>query len=891
MPYLQGLNERQQEAVLAAREAAVKVLAGAGTGKTKLIVHRFAKLVAELRDMGVESPQNRILAVTFTNDAAQQLKDKTHQMLLEMGEEGLGDAASISTFHTFCLRLVKHHPAELGLGPDFTIIEPLAARLLLGRLIESIKQGSWTDLGMLLPRYGLDGVLNPHVFSLSAIQAVPMADRSDVFQRIPQVIQRIKAAGLSPLDFLQVATAQSRAFTEALKQLPLREQYSGEAFSEARNYPLAWHRHLSAWASPDWQPLAFEQDAVTPPKGSDYLKPVEFIRGALGTPKYNPKTKNYEPTDVDWMTLDVASSLEQSVIQWVCGVYVLYLEQLRQRNQVDFDGVVQGAIYLLESSPTIRQHYADQYLAKIVDEFQDSNGSELRLLQNLMNPQAPALTVVGDEKQSIYGFRFAQRENLALVFENAPPQLVHLETNYRSWPPILSVANALTRRITENSAHHHLSPNPAATGETRFPVQWLTLGIETVTTDEKGKEQRDKEAIGAIKRREARLIAIEIARLVSEEGYRFSDIMVLIKKHGKADILQQAFSALGIPMVRKKMTRFFDEPCIKDAMALLRLCANAHDDHAWCRVLQARLSHRQMRVLMNAIRPAHGSILKGLKAVLVGELSWPAELLYLQSPLKQLVEAVVILTETHQAATPLARFQEACRRIGVIYPVDAVAVRNRKLKYVKAFETMLETLQELQSQEGGGLKEIIQFILTSQGESDFPVPFVSEADTEDAVQVMTVHGAKGLEAKVVFVAYAEDKRLPQMDDSRLLFDPQFGGKPGFGLMVSTGYGLGDLKKQVYKNIWYQPRIEAEEKRLFYVALTRGMERMIVTRARQSIDWTAPDAFQEAQLEAHAEQEELGWFETRYWHVPLESLRHRLEEVLRERANQAPVLRV
>jgi ATP-dependent exoDNAse (exonuclease V) beta subunit len=153
---------------------------------------------------------------------------------------------------------------------------------------------------------------------------------------------------------------------------------------------------------------------------------------------------------------------------------------------------------------------------------------------------------------------------------------------------------------------------------------------------------------------------------------------------------------------------------------------------------------------------------------------------------------------------------------------------------------------------------------------------------------MTVHGAKGLEAKVVFVAYAEDKRLPKMDDSRLLFDPQFGDKPGFGLMVSTGYGLGDLKKQVYKNIWYQPRIETEEKRLFYVALTRGMERMIVTRARQSIEWTAPDAFSEAQLEAHWEQEEAEWFDRQYWQVPTETLKHRLDEVLAERAKQSPV---
>jgi superfamily I DNA/RNA helicase len=124
---------------------------------------------------------------------------------------------------------------------------------------------------------------------------------------------------------------------------------------------------------------------------------------------------------------------------------------------------------------------------------------------------------------------------------------------------------------------------------------------------------------------------------------------------------------------------------------------------------------------------------------------------------------------------------------------------------------------------------------------------------------MTVHGAKGLEAKVVFVAYCEEKRLPKLDDARLLFDPQFGSHPGFGVMYSTGWGLGELKKAVYKTVWHTPRAEAEEKRLFYVALTRAMERMIVLRAEQSFEWTAPEQFSQAMIEAHRESIEPEWF--------------------------------
>jgi ATP-dependent exoDNAse (exonuclease V) beta subunit len=123
-----------------------------------------------------------------------------------------------------------------------------------------------------------------------------------------------------------------------------------------------------------------------------------------------------------------------------------------------------------------------------------------------------------------------------------------------------------------------------------------------------------------------------------------------------------------------------------------------------------------------------------------------------------------------------------------------------------------------------------------------------------------------LEFPVVFVAYVEDAKLPKLDDSRLLFDPQFDGKAGFGLIYSTGFGIGELKKEVYKKIWHQPRIEAEEKRLFYVALTRAKERLYVLRARQSTDWTAAEAYRHPGVVVRSEEDDPTFFQAHYWQV-------------------------
>lgn len=873
--YLEGLNNEQRQAVLAPRTQAVQVLAGAGTGKTKLIAHRFVKLVDELATEVVSTPQDRILAVTFTEDAAEELASRIDRQLKEMGHEGISENTWISTFHTFCLRLLRNHAPLLELTPTFEILDSLRQRQLFESLIEDLKHGVYADIETVLLRYRLTS-LSKDVLSLKALKGLEIEGVTELLTRIPKVIQRIKAAGLTPAEFLHLAPAQSRTLTEGLKTLPMQDPLTREPFGEARSYCIAWHQHLAPWATPGWNPLAIESKKADPSPG-DYLKQVEFLKKPLDLLYFDRKAKAYLPKATDCRTLDALTGYEERLCEIIAAVYAVYLEALRAQNRVDFDGLIHGAIALLSNHPEIRQQYQQQFEALIVDEFQDSNGSELKLLQLLMRDEHPNITVVGDEKQSIYGFRFAQRENMDLIFQHHPCQPIQLHQNYRSAPPILTVANAFAKSFVSESQHITLTPGKPSETATPKAVQWISLGGLADPDDEANTPV--KEPIEALRRREARLIAVEIARLATQEGIPFGQIAILVKQHQKTALLQEALQALGIPSVRKKNVGFFQEPVIKTALALLRLVGNLNDDASLVRVLQTRLNQRQLLELSQLRSVQKGHLFDVLQALSSSEGNTEGKAALtptVRTALENLTEELQELHRERNRQEPMATFDRLARRIGFILPQEPEALRETQGRQLRMLEKLLEELT-------GSLPVPVTFdallkrLEEAQSDPDLSLPPAAGAFQAEAVQMMTIHGSKGLEYPVVFVAYTEDGKLPKLDDSRLLFDPQFEGKAGFGLIYGGSAGQTAVKKEVYRKVWHQPRLEEEAKRLFYVALTRAQERLYVIRADQSFSWTAADTLGDLgeSLQIFNEHENPTYFEETYWKADTQTLREQV----------------
>ncbi len=868
-PFLDRLNERQRAAVLTPADSALQVLAGAGTGKTELISRRFIKLVRDFQVSGLPRPQSRILVVTFTSDAAASMRQRIDDRLISNGEEGLDSDAWISTFHQFCMRLLRTHPTEAGLPPDFVIFNPMQQQVIFSRIVQEVLSGKRRDVSATLNRYRLTGKLNANCLQTERLLAKGIDNLENLLEttRLFSIISRIKGTGLSPAEFQTIAAKQSIALTEQLKALPVPHDPEASKVENIQSKMLSWQAALSAWAASEWDPLGEIERKVeqkipgkTPTPGN-YKDQVEALAAFLLVPK------TFEPASPDLAPLDQALAQELAVIDLVTVVYALYQEALLIQGACDFDDLINHSIRILETHPLIQERYQRTFEAVIVDEFQDSNGSQLRLLQLIVRPQASNLTVVGDEKQSIYAFRFAQPENLSLIFRQGSHTQVSLQTNYRSDAPILEVANHHTDAMGSGKHQRLFQPEKAASEITSqpsdttptVPVNWILWDAIDETKDKPFPMdvQRDKEA---------RFIALEIARLVQTGKYRFSDMAVLVKSHGKADQIQRYLTDLSIPSVQKKNQGFFQEAVIKDAMAMLRLMRHLHDDSALIRLLQKKLNHRQLRALMQwkksrAIKSSLFDACRSLSETPPSLLGFSEALTI---GLTGLINTLWVARRQKMRLNAASLWMLLAREIGLIDPDTPAWQQTKDRISLRTFHKLLQ-----QFSQGRPLRPTLEEVLDTLDryakDKHLELPVSNEVDAENAVRIMTVFAAKGLEFPVVFAAYTEDvSRGTPNGDSTIQFDPQFGDKAGFGLMLGKVKAQKTLKSELYRKIWVVPREAKEAMRVFYVALTRAERLLYVLVGPKSHEWA-----QAADYPAHAhavlsESSHSEILETEYW---------------------------
>jgi superfamily I DNA/RNA helicase len=872
-PFLAGLNEQQQDAVLTPINEPLQVLAGAGTGKTELISRRFVKLVKDLRQKGFSRPEESILVVTFTKDAAQGMRERIHERLIENRENGLGPTAWISTFHQFCMRLLRLHSLEVGLPPNFVTLNTLEQQVIFNRVTQGVLLGENDDLNALLTQTELSPLLPDDVLSLQSLRNCGIEDVEGVLspERLYRLINRIKTAGLSPLEFYQTASAQSSGLTETLKNLPSPHDKNSDKLDNMLAKLDSWVSTLRPWAHEDWNPAA-EAERKAEKKGKK-LTPGDYKAEVEGLAKFYLVPKTFEPAFPEMGVMDTLLTVELRLIGMISAIYALYQDRLLKENACDFDDLINHTIGLLSIRPDLRQRYQNQFEAVIVDEFQDSNGSQLRLLSLIVRERSHNLTVVGDEKQSIYAFRFAQPENLRLIFANDPHKTVNLQTNYRSYPPVLGVANYLTDQITRYP-NQRLHPSEKNSAHHQPKVTWLNWDEQV----EKDNGQPRKKPIALQKEREAQFIAIEIARLFQAGDCQFSDIAILVKSHAKAEGIQGALSDLGIPSIKSKNLGFFQEPVIKDALALLRLMGDLSDELSLIRLLQAKLNHRQLLVLMNLKKTlpqtsgqAKPSLFDACLSLKLNAGNCPELSAPVAEAVGDLAFQLLAIRKRKARLSAVQLFLALAGVVGLIAPQTPEWRKKQQRITLKTFEKLLYLFGQNKPIQPT-LDEVLDILDQYAANPNQELPVAEELSGEDAVRIMTVFAAKGLEFPVVFVAYTDKGGSRGGDDTTLLFDPQYAGKAGFGLILGKLNGLDNLKKEVYQKSWIGPRSATEAQRVFYVALTRAKRKLYVLRSDQAPDWTASVDYPETWIEALSETNDENFLSQHYWNVDKTPLR-------------------
>lgn len=462
----------------------------------------------------------------------------------------------------------------------------------------------------------------------------------------------------------------------------------------------------------------------------------------------------------------------------VARLFLRYQEILRRNKALDFDDLLTETVRLFQEVPEVLAQYQDRFRYLLVDEYQDTNHAQYTLV-NLLAARDRNLAVVGDDNQSIYGWRGADIRNI-LAFERDYPEcrVVKLERNYRSTQNILSAAN---RVIAYNLARTEKK-------------LWTDRGDGEPLAVYLAQDDRD----------EARFVAEEIQRL-TRSGYNYSDIALLYRTNAQSRTFEETFLHYGLPYAVVGTVRFYERKEIKDLLAYLRVVYNPDDSVSLRRVINVPkrgFGATSLTKLENFALEQGLSLYQALqRAGDIPELG---------------AKAVGTLREF---AVLLAGLAERAKRLPVAELATAV-LKETGYEAELVAERSVEAEARLEN-----LEEFVNTAAEFDSRNDEPslgvfleqVALLSDADTYNpgagGVTLMTLHAAKGLEFPVVFLVGLEEGTFPH---SRATLEP------------------ADLE---------------EERRLCYVGITRAMDRLYLTAAKQrfvrgQVDFRMPSRFLE-----------------------------------------------
>ncbi len=429
---------------------------------------------------------------------------------------------------------------------------------------------------------------------------------------------------------------------------------------------------------------------------------------------------------------------------------------------MDFDDLIRLPVQLLESDAECTLGWRERIGYLLVDECQDTNDAQYRLLKVLAGEKGN-FTCVGDDDQSIYAWRGANPENLSQLGKDYPAlRIVKLEQNYRCSNRVLRAANALIA----NNPHEHLKK------------LW--------------SDQADGERIRVLECRdgehEAERIAAEIQFINSAKKVEWSEFCILFRGNHQSRPLEKAMQLLRIPYHLSGGTAFLDRGEVKDALAWLRLIANPEDDAAFLRAVQAPKREVGATTLAN-----------------LAELAQKAGL-----PMSRAAESIGLIKQLQpRAANALSGFVDILRGLRndarTLTPAELVRKLNERSGLLAALRAQCKTEQMFVIRRGN-LDELGDWFDSARGggpgELAASLALLSHADKSDAgnqVRLMSLHGAKGLEFRYVFIIGLEDGTLPHE--------------------ASIEEGRLD-----------------EERRLLYVGITRAKEQLWLSYSREAQRW-------------------------------------------------------
>ena len=775
----------------------VCVSAGAGTGKTRVLVERFLYLIeCEL------ARSHEILAITFTEKAAQEMKARIARRLREQGLERARrelENAYIGTIHSFCARILREHPIEAGVDPSFRVLEEDEAHILQESVLDQLIEARFQESAVfdLLRIYSEEGIREAikqianriHTFgkSISEISTRQHGGSATIFggtlvlskaksqdgiiKKILEALKPLKALKGKEEDCILVEETLQEPVSnwneiETLKEIGKRFRKQGKAKVEIETFRNVWDDFISA--------------------------NVEMFG------------QNVRDT-----FLNLASDFETR-----------YRAIKEERSSLDFNDLERRAVNLLSgnepTSEACRNIYRKNFKYVMVDEFQDTAPLQDKLITLVSRPNN--LFVVGDWRQSIYGFRgadpslFLEKEEMCSKPDAG--EQIRLTENFRSRSELLNQINPFFEKlwVEEKKSFEALKAYRTFPVKTNPSVEFLTI------------EREENESIEEARMKEARILAERIHDLVTSGAYEYRDFAMLFRVATDIYYYEHALKNLAIPYYVVSGRGFYHQPEIRDLISFLELLENPHLDIPLAAVLRSPLvqvSDDALFWLSNASKqlnpntPLYHAFLKCHEISEIQE----KDQMRLQS-FRTFFFELLAQKEKWAVSECLELILENTE-----YDRYVLGSPHGKRHFAN-LRKLVEIARELETREPLHLGDFIRYVKGLETQEVRESEAQVEALEGNVVKLMTIHKAKGLEFKAVLIP--DLNREGEKRTSRFLLDLEYG--LAFKVFneatrdFEETFSYRKIKEKMIRNT------REESKRLLYVGMTRARDHLILSGA-------------------------------------------------------------
>jgi ATP-dependent helicase/nuclease subunit A len=810
----------EQAAAIKVSGRDVLLEAGAGTGKTGVMVDRYCRLIC---DKGV-SP-DAILAFTFTDKAAAELRQRIRAELSRRAEAGSERAAEllsgiggawITTIHGFCNRILAAHPVAAGIDPGFRILDtPEATRAAREAFDDALQDFLAADGPFCQPKDDKSSRRPPvysreelvATFEVEGLRALITAvhaelhSRGEARPRLPEAPPCDPAAALEA-----VALAADECLAELKETDPKRETLE---------------RALERLRAPGPAPNLDELRALRTSSKAKAIMPYrEAIEAAI--------SRCAEAGEGGEAYAHLAALLELFADQFEAAK--------ARRAGIDFEDLQILAARLLERAE-VGESYRGRFSHLLVDEFQDTNRLQLRLIEALRGPRSE-LVVVGDELQSIYGFRHADldvfREQRRLIDQRADAELMELSGNFRSRPELIAAVNLFGAALIGDSYR----PLRVGTPAPEEPPPGDGPPVELLLTGRDGWDEEGIELQPAIDGRtplnclaEARFLAQRL-RGLADAGTPRGEMVVLLRAFTHLDAYEDSLERAGLRPYVVGGRGYWSQQQVADVCALLATIANPLDDQALFGTLASpacgvapdtlwllRAAAGRRRHVWPALKHAVGSG--------EAELTEPQRIEQIPEPeldlLRTFAATIGSLRERGPRLSLAALIEAATVQTGYDLAVLTRAAGEARFANVRK---LMRLAAEFEAREGRDLRGLLDF-LAARAETNTEAQAATAAEGHDGVRIMTVHNAKGLEFGVVAVPDLSRSLLAGARPPQLVLGREQPPRVGMQLrrLGSAGINLYEYAELLEES---RQRDSEEGLRLFHVAATRARRRLILS---------------------------------------------------------------